>query len=336
MIEWHVVDAWLSDAARQGGRFTALALIGGMAAPLFLFLAGVAIPFAAGSHLRKGRPVRAAAWEVQKRGWQVLLMAHVFRLQSFLWNPWARFDSVFKPDILNILGLGMVVTAWCWGRSSSSVRRFAWLLTPASIVVLLTPLSRVWWWPTILHPRLEAYVRPNGWGQFALFPWIAFVLVGAAIGQWIAQPRPAEEERRFHGRLAMGGAAVIIAGIVRELAATAPFQQAGFWTTSAAFFLIRTGLMMLMLSGAWVWMSGARAQRWSPVVLFGQTSLFVYWVHVELAYGVFSAAWKKSLTLTQVAVAYVAFTLLMLWAAAWWARRTAAGPWIPAHMRAEP
>lgn len=331
MIEWHVVDAWMTDAARQGVAFTLLALIGGLAAPLFLFLAGVAIPFAAASHMRKGRSFQEAAWAVQKRGWQVVLIAHVFRSQSFLWNPWARWDSVFKPDILNILGLGMVLTAWCWGRSSAPARRAAWLLVPAGIILLLTPLLRGWEWPAMLHPRLEAYLRPNGWGQFALFPWAGFVLVGAGLGEWIAQPRRVEDERRFHGLLALAGLAAIVAGSVSAVMPS-PFANSGFWTTSFDYFLIRTGIMTLGLAGAWVWMSRPTAHRWSPVVLFGQTSLFVYWVHVELAYGVFSAAWKRSLTLPQTAVAYLAFTLLMLWAAQWWARRTAAGPWIPPHL----
>ena len=339
MIEWHVVDAWTTTESRVGGVYTALALVGGLAAPLFLFLAGVAIPFAAASNQRKsGLPsgsresVRAAAWALQKRGWQVVLIAHLFRFHSFLWNLWGRWDSVFKPDILNILGLGMVATAWCWGRSAALTRRLTWLLLPAAIILLLSPESRGWWWPTLLHPRLEAYIRPNGWGQFAIFPWVAFVLVGAAIGEWIAQPRPAEDERRFHGRLAMAGAAIILAGIIAHFVPS-PFRPSDFWTTSTSYFLIRAGAMTMALSGAWLWMSRARAKRWSPVVLFGQTSLFVYWVHVELAYGLFSAAWKRSLTIPEAALAYVAFTALMLLAARWWVERTAR-PWIPEHLRA--
>ena len=341
MIEWHVVDAWTTTESRTGGVYTALALVGGMAAPLFLFLAGVAIPFAAASHQRKNQrgldpssreSVRAAAWALQKRGWQVVLIAHLFRFHSFLWNLWGRWDSVIKPDILNILGLGMVATAWCWGRSAVPVRRMAWLLVPAGIILLLTPLAKGWWWPTLLHVRLEAYIRPNGWGQFAVFPWAAFVFVGAAIGEWIAQPRPVEKERSFHGHLALGGAAIVIAGIIAYFVPS-PFRQSDFWTTSASYFLIRVGGMTMALSGAWLWMSRARAHRWSPVVLFGQTSLFVYLVHVELAYGLFSAAWKRSLTIPEAAIAYVLFTVLMLVAARWWVDRTAR-PWIPEHLRA--
>jgi uncharacterized membrane protein len=339
MIEWHVVDAWTTTESRVGNVYAALAMIGGLAAPLFLFLAGVAIPFAAASHQRKcglvpgtRESIRAAAWALQKRGWQVLLIAHLLRLHSYLWNLWGRFDSVFKPDILNILGLGMIATAWCWGRSGVPARRMAWLLIPAAAIVLLTPFSREWAWPIGLHVRLEAYIRPNGWGQFALFPWAAFVFVGAAIGGWIAQPRPAEREGRFHGQLALVGGAIIVAGIVAWFM-PAPFRPTDFWTTSASYFLIRVGLMTMGLSGAWLWMSRAGDHRWSPVVLFGQTSLFVYLVHLELAYGLFSAAWKRSLTIPEAAIGYVGLVVLMLIAARWWVDRTAR-PWIPEHLKA--
>ena len=331
MIEWHVVDAWTTEQSRTGNLFAALAMIGGLAAPLFLFLAGVAVPFAAQSHLRKGRSIREAAWAVQKRGWQVFLIAHVFRFHSYLWNLWGRWDGVFKPDILNILGLGMVAAAWCWGRSATFKQRLIWLLAPAAVILLLAQPSRGWWWPTLLHLRVEAYIRPNGWGQFAIFPWMAFVFVGAAVGEWIAQPRPAESERRFHGQLALSATATLIAGII-AIFVPSPLHT-NFWTTSVSYFLIRVGAMSLALVGAWRLLLRRRAESSSPVVFFGQTSMFVYLVHVELAYGLFSAAWKRSLTIPEAAIAYVLFTAFMLVAAKLWVRRTAS-PWIPEHLKA--
>jgi uncharacterized membrane protein len=331
MIEWHVVDAWTTDESRTGNLFAVLAMIGGLAAPLFLFLAGVAVPFAARSHVRKGRSLKEAAWAVQKRGWQVFLIAHAFRLHSYLWNLWGRWDGVFKPDILNILGLGMVAAAWCWGRATTFKQRAIWLLLPAAVILLLAQPSRGWWWPSLLHLRVEAYIRPNGWGQFAIFPWMAFVLVGAAVGEWIAQPRPAEAERRFHGQLALAATATIITGAIAAF--TPSPLHTSFWTTSVAYFLLRVGAMTLALAGGWLLFSGRRDERPGPIVFFGQTSMFVYLVHVELAYGLFSAAWKRSLTIPEAAIAYLLFTTLMFFAAKMWVRRTAS-PWIPDHLRA--
>ncbi len=341
MIEWHAVDAWTSDTERSRAVFGTLAYIGGWAAPLFLFLAGVAVPLAAASHARKGRSFRDASWALQKRGWQIFAIAHLFRLQSFIFNPWARPDSVLKPDILNILGLGLVVTAWCWGRSAGLTRRLAWLLIPAIVIVLLTPMSREWWWPTLLHLRLEAYIRPNGpWGVFAIFPWLAYVPVGAAVSVWIVQPRATGLERRFHTHLALAALGAISLGLAGPYLPS-PFPSAQVWTPTFSYFVVRTGMMIAALALVW-WivetpLTGTlgRVLGWvrRPGVLFGRTSLFVYWIHVELAYGFFSTAWKRSLTIEQMGVAYPAFTLMLLWLASWWARRTAAGPWVPDHMR---
>lgn len=331
MIEWHAIDAWTASDERVGWFFGTLAFVGGWAAPLFLFLAGIALPLAMDSHMRKGRTAREASWNLQKRGWQIWVIAHIFRFQSYVMNPWAVWHSVLKPDILNILGLGMVVVAFCWGRSESLRGRMAWLLGPALVVLILAPLSREWAWPAMLHPRMEAYIRPNGgFGVFTLFPWLAFVFVGAAIGVWIAMTRSHQEDRRFHAGLAAVGVATAAAGFAGMWLPT-PLNTS-FWTTSWSFFFMRTGAMTLMLAGAWLWYQRPSAGRWSPIVLFGQTSLFVYWVHIEIAYGLIGVPLKKSLTVPEAFVAYLVLTMVMLWLANWW--RSRKGPWIPAHMRA--
>ena len=48
---------------------------------------------------------------------------------------------------------------------------------------------------------------------------------------------------------------------------------------------------------------------------FGRASLFVYWIHVELAYGVLSSPIHKNLTLGEAFSAYVLFTIALFGAA---------------------
>lgn len=319
MVEWHAVDAWTLNSERAGAAFKVLAYLGGWAAPLFLFLAGLAIPLAAEANIRKGMSVREAAWALQKRGWQIFLLAHLFKLQSYLLNPYAFWHGIFKPDILNVLGLGMVVTAFCWGRAETLRGRLVWLLTPAMFVLALTPIVRGWWWPTLLHPRLEAYIRPNGFGQFAVFPWTTYVLLGAALGLWVAMQRTSVADRRFHGYLAAAGLLLVVAGSL-------------LWPPWSAV-VTRTGGMIVALVVAWLWMQRPGAARWSPIVVFGQTSLFVYWVHVELAYGQFTQAIKRGLTVPEALFAYAIFIGLLLWAANAW--KNWKGPWIPPRLAAQ-
>ena len=54
MIEAHTSDAWTRPADRATFAFHDATMLGGFAAPLFLWLAGVALVFSAGSRARRG------------------------------------------------------------------------------------------------------------------------------------------------------------------------------------------------------------------------------------------------------------------------------------------
>jgi fucose 4-O-acetylase-like acetyltransferase len=59
-----------------------------------------------------------------------------------------------------------------------------------------------------------------------------------------------------------------------------------FWHTSPNFFLIRVGLLLAILCAAYIWCRwGAGQWGFSPLIQLGQTSLLVYWVHIEFVYG---------------------------------------------------
>jgi hypothetical protein len=330
-----VLDAWTVTGPRGTFAWDVVGAVGGVAAPLFLFLAGLAVPLAGEARLRRGGAVRDAAWALQKRGWQIFALAHVFRLQSFLLNPNARWHAILKPDILNILGVGLVVTAFLWGRARQrdAARRWIWWLVPAAVVLMLTPLSPHWWWPTLLHPRLEAYIRPvNGYGVFTLFPALAFVFAGGWIGEAVATPRAAAAEPGFHLRLAAIGSGLVAAGLALGVApALVPWLAA--WTADAANFVWRAGMLIVMLAIAWRWTRRFPPAPSNALVTFGRTSLVVYWVHVELAYGIFSYPLHHALPLRWSLAGLAAMVALMLALARWWeADRPRLA--VPAHMSA--
>jgi uncharacterized membrane protein len=334
MIFWHAMDAWTAPASRAGPPFSLIVMIGGWAAPLFLFLAGISVALSGAAQLARGAGRRrAVARELEKRGWQIVLLALVFRLQSFLLNPRASWMSMLKPDILNILGVSIVAAAFAWGRATSPGRRMAWLVAPAGAIVLLTPWVRTWQWPAILAaiaPPLEGYIRPvPGVGGFSIFPWAAFVFAGADVGSRIVAPRPASREPAFHAGLGFAGLGVALAGYVGSFLPS-PFAESSFWTTSLSFFLIRLGVMIAGITAAWFWLQRPGGSHWSPMVIFGRTSLFVYWVHVELAYGFASYPLHSRLPLPWALAAFVGLTGLMLVAARRWMRRQQ--PLVPQYL----
>ena len=331
---WHSIDSWSVTDGRGSIAFSLITFAAGWVSPLFLFLAGVAIPLAAiGRMERRGEARRAASRSLMRRGWQVFLLAHLFRFQSFLLNPNGSWSGLMKPDILNVLGLGIVAAAFCWGRASRSTRSLVvWLVVPALVLVaILTPWARHWWWPTLLHPRLEAYFRPVGnYGVFTLFPTMAYVFGGTFLGAMLTERREASEAAA-HRTMAVAGLALVVVGVVFS---RTPLSLTPRWTDLMSLFLCRTGVMAMLMAGSWALFRRWPLERTDALVVLGQTSLFVYWVHVELAYGVFSYPIRHALTLPWAFAAFLTLTWLMLIGGRLWMRRKAAGAWIPSHMKA--
>src|SRR5208282_3343557 len=59
-----------------------------------------------------------------------------------------------------------------------------------------------------------------------------------------------------------------------------------YWHTSPNFFLVRCGILLVILSLTYAWCCWGLAQKgFSPIAQLGKTSLLVYWVHIEFVYG---------------------------------------------------
>ncbi|MEZ5316273.1 MAG: heparan-alpha-glucosaminide N-acetyltransferase domain-containing protein [Vicinamibacterales bacterium] len=329
MIEWHALDAWTADWARTPVAWWWVAFFGGWAAPLFVFLAGVSLPLAGAARLARGLDRAAVARTLARRGAEIFVLAHLFRVQSFLLNGSTNWSSILKPDILNVLGLGLVAGAWVWRWSWTTAAAVALFGGAALLAMIATPFARGWAWPALLYPRFEAYIRPVGHlGVFSLFPIVGYLFAGAAVGSLMTPARDEAGDRRFHGRTAaVGAVALALSFVVGALPEALP--GTAWWATVVSPFVMRTAAMSVALAAGWWWWRGRAATR-GPLLTFGRTSLFVYWIHVEVAYGVVSRPWHHALSLPRALAAFAGLTLLMLALAYAWqqlrpSRRRAGG-----------
>ena len=313
MIETHTLDAWTRLDARHNSTYDWAMIVGGFAAPGFMFLAGIAIALAAGSRLRRGRSPEEVAALARRRGLQIFGLAFLFRLQSWVISGGDPVQALLKVDILNIMGLSMLAAALLWSLGRARWDRAMWMFAATAVVAMATPLVRATPLLDPLPDPIEWYVRPiPGRGTFTLFPWAAFLLAGAGVGLWLDAARTPDAERRLNAWLAVLGAAVTAAGYATSFLPPI-YPQSSFWTTSPTFFFLRLGILILSLPVAYAW--NALWMGRSVMQEFGRTSLFVYWIHVELAYGVLSGPIHKSLTLGQAFTAYALFTIALFGAA---------------------
>jgi uncharacterized membrane protein len=308
MVEAHTLDSWTRDPDRVRSDYKWSIVVGGFGAPIFLFLAGVALALAAGSRRDKGLSEADASARARRRGWEIFGLAFLFRLQSAILGA-GGVESFLKVDILNVMGVSMLGTALLW----SVTRRTAWrviiLVSAAAAVAMLTPIVRettVFDW---LPDPVEAYLKPiPAYTGFTVLPWGGFVLAGAAAGLWLDTTRTPRDERRVILWLALLGPALIVTGYALSLLPPI-YRHTSFWTSSPTFFVMRVGVLIAAIPLSYAWTAVSR--RRSPIQELGIASLFVYWIHVEMVYGFFSWPIRRRLSFEQTLLALAAFIVLL-------------------------
>jgi uncharacterized membrane protein len=311
MIQAHVLDSWTRTDVRGTPAFAWSMIVAGFGAPLFLFLAGVSVALAAGSKSRRTGDEPAAAMAVMKRGAWIFLLAFLFRIQAWILG-WGSPRTLLKVDILNIMGPSIVIAAAIWGAFGRRMPRSVAFAVATTLLALMAPIV---WTATVLDSApdpLEAYLRPlSGFGSFCIFPWTGFVFAGACIGVLLDAARMPRVESQLSKWFAGTGLVLAACAYAASFLPT-PYSNSEFWGDSPAFFALRVGLLTAVIAFAYWWERFAGARSWSPLKQLGRSSLFIYWIHVEMVYGLISLRIHKSFTHAQAWAAYAAFVLFML------------------------
>lgn len=298
MVHAHTLDAWTRDADRNNHIYYSLQWAGGVASTLFLFLAGVATAMSAASKARQAGSIAAGAQTARRRGLEIFVLAFVFRLQSELLG-FGPLYLLLKVDMLNIMGLSMMFAALVWQIPKNRTSRVVTFAALTAAATFLTPLVRAVPWLAPLPDPLEAYLRPaGGYTAFSLFPWAGYLFAGVMVGDLIdavrvSNRKPSRLQIAFAVAAIAGGAAAYDASFQPAL-----FPTASFWHDSPTIFFLRLATVTLLVPIAWV--VEAVSQNTAPfraMVTFGRSSLFVYWIHVEMVYGMISQPIKHALPL---------------------------------------
>jgi uncharacterized membrane protein len=324
MMEWHVFDAWLMPSEKVGWSYWLIRHMGGLPSRLFLFLAGVSAALRFESQLARGVDSGQMRAQLARRGLQIIGLAYLFRLQEHLLAGFkGGWPMLFKVDILNAIGASLLLVA-AVATPRLGRPRILWTLGAAAVVLGLGPIVGPATFPDWLPRPLTSYFggqRPMCW--FPLFPWGAWALVGTAVGHlWARHSRTERGAARVF--LLTAAVGVLMTSTVVLIRAIDPYvvvypselvQQMG-----PGSFFFRLGVIGALSGLAWAASQLSRGGGFSPVIQLGQSSLFIYWIHVDLCYGGIARPVRGKLTLPQAIVGLAALVLLMLGASLLWTR----------------
>ncbi len=327
MFQTHCYDSWLSPGARQSKFFMYSQLGGTFPAPLFLFLAGISFALVTDKLRQKNLAPAQIARATIRRGGEIFAFGLLFRLQEYLiaWG-WAPFSDLLRVDVLNTIGLSMMLMGvLCWlvlSLQRGAQRRVALVLSSAGtalLISLLTPPLWTNWQPHWLPWPLESYINgvhnlgtPQPW-LFPVFPWTAFAFAGLAAG-FILQSEWARKREALIFFLA-GVAGLVLIAAARWLDAQPHQLYAAYdyWHTSPTFLWLRVGMLLVILTASYAWCRWGAAQwGFSPLIQLGQASLLVYWVHLEFVYGRASILPKHGVDVRNASLGLLTIFLAML------------------------
>ena len=331
MFQTHCYDSWLSPAARKSSSLITWSQLGGtLPAPLFIFLAGVSFALVTERLREKGVARNAMGKQTILRGAEIFGLGLLFRVQEFaLGYPRSPWTDLLRVDVLNILGISMMlmgVLCWLVGDGGVAVTRMRTVvagLFAAAAVALATPPLWTTHRPKFLPWWLESYIngvhifdRPQPW-LFPLFPWCAFAFAGLAVGFYLFSDFAKRREGLAFAIL--GGAGVLACWLstIFDSSQIRLYAVYDYWHSNPDFFLMRCGILLIILFLVYAWCRWGLAQKgFSPIIQLGNTSLLVYWVHIEFVYGRFSilpkgrcSALKATAGLLTIFVAMVALSV---------------------------
>jgi uncharacterized membrane protein len=303
MFQTHCYDSWLSPAARKSSSLINWSQLGGtLPAPLFIFLAGVSFGLVTERLREKGVARNTIAKQTIQRGAEIFGMGLLFRVQEFgLGYPWSPWTDLLRVDVLNILGLSMMlmgVLCWVTGGGAVAAARIRTLVGgvfAAGVVAMVTPPLWTTHRPKFLPWPLESYIngvhvfdKPQPW-LFPLFPWSAFAFAGLGVGFFLFSDFAKRKEGLAFALLGGTGVLGCLLSTVCDSSRIGLYAVYDYWHSNPDFLLMRCGILLLILFLVYGWCRWGLAQKgFSPFIQLGNTSLLVYWVHIEFVYGRFS------------------------------------------------
>ena len=274
--DWKVLD-WIAGQLHHAewDGFTFWDLI----FPLFLFIAGVAMPFSLTRRVDAGADRAALRRHVVRRGLTLVLLGMVYNGLFELDFAQQRYPSVLGRIGLAYLGAGLIVlhtqargqVLWIVGLLLGYWAALAWIPVPGFGAGDLRPGHTLTDWidRQLIPGRLHREVRDPE-GLLATLPAVGTALLGVLSGHWLRRPEPSGTRKALV--LFIAGALCLGLGALWER--LLPLNK-NLWSSS--FVLWTGGWSLLLLASFYLVIDVWGWRRWSFFfVVIGMNAITIY------------------------------------------------------------
>ncbi|HEY9167705.1 MAG TPA: heparan-alpha-glucosaminide N-acetyltransferase domain-containing protein [Candidatus Kryptonia bacterium] len=294
MIETHVLNALLLVPLREYFPFKAIDFMNGFVAPSFLFVAGFSFTLAL---TRKGDSYRKFSVE---------LVRHLKRLM-FIWITgyllhvpyFSLRKTVHESTPTDLVSFSAVDILQCIAATLFLLhilrvlikddRKFNFTMYILFVFfVLIAPVAGGIDFLNVFPVWLAQYFNRMHGSLFPLFPWSSFLIGGTIASQFLIKHIDAMSTGKIGRdalkRVVRTGIVIAAVGLVFTIVETQILHTYHFVDYSPSWFLLRFGILLLILYGITIHEQSRRSDL-SPMKLFGRESFLVYTAHLLVVYG---------------------------------------------------
>jgi len=295
MIHIHVVNAFLqpSLAAHSFSRISHF--FGGGAAPIFLSMAGLSCGLVCG---QSALSLPDTSWHLFKRGMRILGWALLFRLQEWILGgaSLVYVRDLLRVDVLNCIGVTLMFLALVFMLFGAFKKYAPWIFLITGLTIILHASRAAHFaFLAYLPNALRYYITETPrYSLFPLFGWAGLAFIGFGMGLYANAPYLSKQSTQQR-LLLLSRCSLLVYLILLFLRVTHLFSFGFHKGDSSPYFLLERlslslGLLVIVerldtyLSSTDV-IKKAHLYVRSFLGLLGRHSLLIYWVHVELVYG---------------------------------------------------
>lgn len=298
MVYGHAIDALLAPSYKTGLWYDTWQFQRGLTSALFLLLSGFAFSVATGRHWASHTRMSAAWWRRVRRFASFVLLGYLLhfpagRLADVKYAAEPQWQSFYAVDVLQLIGVAFILVQ-CLVLVVKSRRLFTHMaLVLCALAIALTPLMWGTDWSRWLPMGLWAYLSPvygPNYPLFPLFPWSAFILVGAGLGQIYARWGGAHLSDFAVRALVAPGLVLVLGGYAAGWYPH-PMFATGARAVLEVDMIIRIGTCFLILA-AIATASGRMTRLPHVFSAVAQETLLIYFIHLCVIYG---SVWSTGL-----------------------------------------